>query len=320
MDGGGRLLRSLGVAGDGFFAEARPRFAGPLSILAGTAVPPPVRQRLAVSPKVVRAPRGGLGIILLALLFAGISVFGVLRGGEYQAYIDENGTPADIVAKALGFSIGNVTITGLKELTAKEILAGGDIGPKRSLALLDPSALRDRLRAMPLVKDATVRKLFPNDLAITIVEREPAALWPNEGDISLIAADGVPMDTIHDSRFNALPFVVGSKANEHLAEYRGLLSAAGDLSDRIQAGIYVGERRWTLKMDSGVQIQLPEVGAEEALRRLSDIERQSKVLEKDVLSIDLRIPGRITARLSEDAAAERAAALAKRPKAKAHPT
>ncbi len=124
-----------------------------------------MRQRLAVSPKVVRAPRGGLGIILLALLFAGISVFGVLRGGEYQAYIDENGTPADIVAKALGFSIGNVTITGLKELTAKEILAGGDIGPKRSLALLDPSALRDRLRAMPLVKDATVRKLFPNDLA-----------------------------------------------------------------------------------------------------------------------------------------------------------
>ena len=93
-----------------------------------------------------------------------------------------------------------------------------------------------------------------------------------------------------------------------------MLSAAGDLRDKIRAGILVGDRRWTLKMESGVQVELPEIGAEEALRRFAEVERQSKVLEKDVISLDLRIPGRITARLSEDAAAQRAAALAKKPK------
>ena len=50
-------------------------------------------------------------------------------------------------------------------------------------------------------------------------------------------------------------------------------------------------------------MQLPELDAVDTLKRLADIERQSHILEKDVLSIDLRIPGRITARLSEDAAA-----------------
>ena len=60
----------------------------------------------------------------------------------------------------------------------------------------------------------------------------------------------------------------------------------------------------------------PELDAVDTLKRLADIERQSHILEKDVISIDLRIPGRITARLSEDAAAARTAMLAKRPKRK----
>ena len=40
MDGGGRLLRSLGEVGDGFFPQAYPRFAGPFAILAGTPAAP----------------------------------------------------------------------------------------------------------------------------------------------------------------------------------------------------------------------------------------------------------------------------------------
>ena len=69
-------------------------------------------------------------------------------------------------------------------------------------------------------------------------------------------------------------------------------------------------------MDSGIEVELPELEAEGTLKRLAEIERQSKILEKDVVAIDLRIPGRITARLTEDAAAARAAMLAKRPKRK----
>ena len=122
--------------------------------------------------------------------------------------------------------------------------------------------------------------------------------------MSLIAADGVPIDAVRDTRFNALPFVVGEGANAKLDEFLALMAAAGDLRDRIRAGIRVGDRRWTLKMESGVEVELPEIDPAGAMRRLAE----------DVISLDLRIPGRITARLSEDAAAARADALAKKPK------
>jgi cell division protein FtsQ len=59
---------------------------------------------------------------------------------------------------------------------------------------------------------------------------------------------------------------------------------------------------------------LPEVEPKVALADFVVFERTAKLLDKDVLTLDLRIPGRITARLSEDAAAARAAMLAKRPK------
>ncbi len=323
MDGGGRLLRSLGGVDGGFLAEARPRFAGPFAAWTSIETPTPAprprpqKQRL---PERLAGLRRGWGVVLAAALFGSTGLYGAIRGGEYQTFIAANGGPADIAAKALGFSIDTVAITGIRELTPAEIIAGGDIDDKKSLALLDASALRDKLKAIPLVKDASVRKLFPNDLAIKVVERDPVALWQNDGQVSLIAADGVPIDDVHDARFNVLPFVVGPNANAHFDEYQALLRVAGDLRDKISAGMRVGDRRWTLKMTSGVLVLLPEVGAEEALRRMAAIEATSKVLEKDVISIDLRIKGRITARLSEDAAAQRVAALAKRSKNKASAT
>ena len=148
------------------------------------------------------------------------------------------------------------------------------------------------------------------------------ALQPGGGTAiydSLIAADGTPIDAVRDDRFNGLPFVVGEGANARVAEFGALLAAAGELRDRVRAGVLVGGRRWTLQMESGVEVQLPELDALDTLKRLADIERQSRILEKDVISIDLRIPGRITARLTEDAAAQRAAMLAKRPKHKVDP-
>ena len=323
MDGGGRILRSIGDMGQGLLPDGRLRFVGPFALLAGTAekpVTPALRPRkpLRASSKFILARRG-VGSLLVVVLLSGAGLYGSVKGGEYEAFVSSYGAPADIVAKALGFAIKDVTISGLKELTPAEILRDGDVGAKNSLALLDPTALRDRLKTIPLVRDVSIRKLFPNDLHINVQERDAAALWQKDGQLSLIAADGVPIDTVEDNRFNGLPFLVGEGANERLGEFEALLASAGALKDKIRAGVLVGRRRWTLQMDSGVEVELPELDAIETLARLVEIERQSKILEKDVISIDLRIPGRITARLSEDAAAQRAEFLAKRPKAKANP-
>ena len=314
----------MSEAGIGLSPGARSRIVSPFALLAGSGRPTPAptksRRRLRrAAAEARRRPVTGLGSVLVVALMAATGLYGAVRGGQYADYVAANGPPADLVAKALGFSIDSVTIAGLKSLTPAEILHDAGVSGRNSLVLLDPGALRARLKAVPLVEDVSVRKLFPNDLHITVTERDAAAVWQKDGQLSLVSTDGTPIDAVRDDRFNALPFVVGDGANGRIGEFQALLAAAGELRDKVRAGILVGQRRWTLQMESGIEVQLPEIDPVDTMKRLADIERQSHILEKDVLAIDLRIPGRITARLSEDAAAQRAAMLAKRPKHKADP-
>ncbi|WP_245257467.1 cell division protein FtsQ/DivIB [Methylocapsa acidiphila] len=258
----------------------------------------------------------GTGITFAAVLFLATGAYGFVKGGHYEAFKAEHGAPADIMAKVFGFGIDAVTIAGQSELREAEILATADIGPRNSLAFLDVARVRDRLRELPLIKDVSVTKLYPNRLLIEIEERQPSALWQKDGHVQIVAADGMPLDAMRDQRFIHLPLVVGAGANARLAEYLALLAAAGDLRERIRAGMLVAERRWTLKTTDGVDILLPERDPAQALAALVQLQRDSHILDKDILSLDLRQAGRVVARLTEDGAAARAELTARKPKAK----
>jgi cell division protein FtsQ len=169
---------------------------------------------------------------------------------------------------------------------------------------------------MPLVKSASVSKLYPSRLLVEVEERRPFALWQKEGLVQIVAADGIPIDDMHDARFAELPMVVGDGANERLDEYVALLDAAGDLRSRIRAGILVAKRRWTLKMTNGVEVALPELDPQAAVVQLAQLQREARVLDKDILALDLRVKGRLVARISEEAAQARAELSAHKPKAK----
>ncbi len=320
MDGGGRLLRSLGGFGTQL-APATYALAAP-----GAAYAPPSyddvaprlpqrrwRRNPAVSAVLTRiAATRFLGTALALSVICGSAAYGMVRGGAYADFVAAQGSLPDIAAKAAGFAIKAITITGTRELTEAEILDMAGVGPRNSLVFLDVADVRARLKAVPLIKDANVSKLYPNRLLIEIEERQPTALWQKDGAVSLVAADGTPIDDLKDPRFQRLPLVVGGDANKHLDEYAEVLDAAGELRDRIRAGIYVAGRRWTLKTDSGLAIDLPEKDPADAVARLALLEHDGHILEKDVLSLDLRIAGRVVARLSADAAAARVDALAKK--------
>ena len=316
MDGGGRLLRSLSEAAASVFSGARPGFAGMPAGFDGAALyqPPAPRRRTHVRAGSWRSRtvRGGPGALLLVALFTATGLYGVVRNGDYAAFVQASGSPFDLLAKAAGFPIRAIAITGPKSLEPGEILDAAGISPHNSLLLLNAAEVRERLRAVPLVRDAVVTKLFPDRVTIALDERDPAAIWQSNGKLSIVSGDGVVLDDVHDDRFAKLPFVVGDGANAKVAEFLALLDKAGDLRARIVAGILVADRRWTLKMDSGMQVDLPETGAAEAVTRLVALDQQFKLLDKDLVSIDLRMPGRLTARLSDAAAAARADTLAKK--------
>ncbi len=318
MDGAGRFLRSLnrfgpataqyglaapsvGYASRPAFAPSAPRFF------------PRARQRRRRDPlgglaRIARIP--GLGAALTLAFLAAVLLYGAHRGGEYDAFVKTNGAPADLLARALGFRVDAVTMTGQIELSEAQILKAAGVDTRQSLLFLDPEQMRQRLLQQPLVKNANVRKFLPNRLSIEITERTPYAVWQKDGVVSIVAADGAPIDQFRDEKFARLPFVVGEGANTRVDEYNTLLEAAGELKSRVRAGILASQRRWTLKMDNGVEIMLPEADPAGALRKLARMESDGRILEKDIVLLDFRTPNRLYLRLTEEAASAREAAHA----------
>jgi cell division protein FtsQ len=256
-------------------------------------------------------PRRGLGLILGLLLMTLTGIYGTVRGGHYDALVAAESELADLIASQLGFAITDITISGHRRLGEQEILTAAGVTPQSSLFFLNAAEVRDKLGSLPLVQDATVSKFFPNRLSIDIVEREPYALWQRDGDVFVIAADGTVIDSRKDQRFDGLPFVVGDGANLRAAEYVRLLDAAGDLRGKIRAGTLVAGRRWNVTMTAGVVVKLPEIDPQSAVAQLAALQRDEHIIERDVLSLDMRLSQRMVARLSEEAAFVRNEALAR---------
>lgn len=301
MDGGRRVLRSL---------------AWPAAVATARARTRPREHR--VFPGLL-SPRFDSGAVLAFVLVGGAWLYGLFLAGGLESLSREHGAPRDILARALGFGVSAVTISGQRDLTEMEILQAGGVSPKSSLLFLDVERVRAGLLALPLVREAGVRKLYPDRLMITLVEREPYALWQRDGQVALIGADGAVIDQMRDQRFVDLPFVAGEGANARVGEYAALLEAAGTLRPRIRAGVLIGKRRWNLRTHSGVDIKLPEQDPKAALAALAQLDRDGRILSKDILAVDLRQPDRVTVRLTAEAASARADARGARKPGKGRP-
>ncbi len=317
MDGGGRLLRSV----DRLSGPAGPRQAQtrPGAIVPAYHFPSPVlfpetrgNALIAAFESFANSAHKGLGLLFSVALIGAVGTFGAMRGGQYEAFVAANGTISDNIARALGFGVAAVTITSQGILPEADILKAGGITPNSSLMFIDAAQLRDNLLALPAVADAQVRKLYPDRLAIEITERPAYALWQKDGEVQVISDAGAVIGPLTDLRLAGLPFVVGDGANLHAQDFTKLMEAAGDQHTKFRAGIFVGQRRWDLITTNGVTVKLPDHNPEAALKTLAELERQNRILEKDVIALDMRMKDRVVARLTEGGLSSRSEQLQKK--------
>lgn len=254
------------------------------------------------------ARRKRIGLALVAALYAGTGVLGVIDGDHWPTIKDELLNSHVTVANLLGFRVTAVQTEGQAALTDDEVLLALGVKDDTALPFLDVRAARERLLANPLVQDATVKKLYPDRLTVTLVERKPFALWQHDGKVQILAEDGTPIDEFRDSRFAHLPLVVGPSANTRAQKLLDALALAPKIREETYAAVLVAERRWNLRLRSGVEVKLPETGYADALTRLETLQARQNVFAKWINVVDLRSPAKVVVRLSPEAAAQMAEA------------
>lgn len=94
------------------------------------------------------------------------------------------------------FDVRTTTVAGTRVLSRQQVLAAAAIAPHTPVAGVDTAAAKARLMAIPRVKDAWVERSLPHTIAISIVERTPAAALPQpDGSYQIVDSDGVAFDT-----------------------------------------------------------------------------------------------------------------------------
>jgi cell division protein FtsQ len=263
----------------------------------------------------LRVPSGaGLaasGLFLLATL-----AYGIVVGDRIPAIVGGLKDARDAAANAVGFRIAAIALSGERHVSREEILAVAGVTGTTSLLFFDVDAARDRLKTNPWIADATLLKLYPDRLEIGIKEREAFALWQQAGRVSVIAGDGTVLEPYVNPRLIRLPLVVGLGAAVAAKEFLALLDRNPELRDQVRASVLISERRWNLRLRNGLDVRLPETDVEQALTTLVALDKDKKILSRDIVALDLRLPDRVTVRLSEAAAALRAEALKEKKPAK----
>ncbi len=85
----------------------------------------------------------------------------------------------------------NIQILGNSEVTRPELLGvfGADMG--RNVFFVPLKERRDSLERLPWVEKATVMRLLPDQLRVSVVERTPVAFVRNGNEVGLVDRDGV---------------------------------------------------------------------------------------------------------------------------------
>ena len=260
---------------------------------------------------VERLPRRA-GLVATLLLLAGSAGLGIVKGGHLDDFLASLSDTRNALANSAGFRITSVAINGRKQLSQDEVLAIGGVNGRSSLLFLDAAAVREKLKADAWISDATVLKLYPGQLRIDITERAPFALWQHGGHLFVISEDGAVLQKYVADRFVRLPLVVGEGAANHARDFLALLGRYPQVKAVTKAAIFVGERRWNLLLNGGIEVRLPENDVSNALVYLSNLDRDEHLFSKDIVAIDLRLADRLIVQLSDDAAKAREDALKKK--------
>jgi cell division protein FtsQ len=238
----------------------------------------------------------GTGFLVrsVAVSIIGLSLLaGFVQGEHFEREGSAKLRFGDTVAGMLGLAAVNVSITGLSDHEPEQLLKALGLVPGASLIGFDAGQAKRLLEGIDWVEQASIQRRFPNQLEINITERTPFAVWQRGRAHYVIDRHGIAMSGIDSSRVEQLPLVSGEGANLAVEELVNELEATPELLLRVGAAARVGQRRWTLYLDNGVKILLPEAGTAAALNSISSFDKDSGILSKPITEVDLRIPNQM---------------------------
>lgn len=232
---------------------------------------------------------------LVSLVGVGLSLFLIL--GLYR-YLS---TAPFLQVKEITLELGS-------RVDPQEVVEIGGLKTGKNLLSLDIATIKSRIEKLPWVKEASIRRIFPDGLRVSVDERRPFALIHLEDSVFIIDDNGVVFKKAVSEDAVDLPVITGIGVDGLFRSDKGGLNRAirllriirGDypslwdrLSEiRVEGGY--GLRMFTT--DEGAEIYIGERDFDERLRRYEVLARRLGGRLRDALLVDLDYKDRVIVR------------------------
>ena len=210
-----------------------------------------------------------------------------------------------------------IILTGSHFVTREEVAAAVGAGAEPNLFRLSIEGARRQVEAIPWVRSASLRRVYPNRLQVDLTERAPIAFVNLGGGVKLVDTEGVTLEKPAAASFD-FPVLTGIDSSMSLADRRARLAlfeqfaqelklranAAGwlvseaDLSDLADLKALLVEGRQTILVHFGDKDFGERFDAFLAL--LPQVERASPSVD----AVDLRYRGQVVVSPREPANAK----------------
>lgn len=204
-----------------------------------------------------------------------------------------------------GFTLNEILITGRNRTSMEEICNIFDI-PKETcshsnvpkdvlITSLDIQKIQEKFKALPWVRDVTIRRQLPYILHITLTERRPIALWQKNKQYYPLDEEGNVVNADCPECAQDMLLIVGENAPKNTPELIETLNKHEYIYNRTQSAKWVDNRRWNLYIDdleNGKVVLLPDSNLDGSLSRLESLQGKHGVLDKQIKSLDLRFDDR----------------------------
>jgi cell division protein FtsQ len=214
-------------------------------------------------------------------------VLGVLRQAMYSS------------TQKVGFTLKDVTVLGRYRSQQSDILNAIDVRAGNPIFEYDVRSMRDKLEQLAWVKTAKVHRNLCGRIHIYITERHPIAVYHDQNKFVLVDQDGELINAPIDACFRGLPVLSGKNACAEAPAVLQHIDKFKSIRSRLVAMAFIQERRWDIKLNNSVEVKLPDHDIEEALKVLSVLIEEGKVLSGDITKVDLRIDGKAIFMLSK---------------------
>lgn len=193
---------------------------------------------------------------------------------------------------------GRSNLAYVRSLSISADLANKDLTPIANAVMISPGtraygkALEDinaRIMATPGVKNAATRRLPSGNISIHVELYEAVAQWTDGTYYYPLSADGTIVNKPSENRTPNTVVFRGSVPNDISA----IIDIAHNMVDKIDYMEFIEDRRWDMHTTGGITVMLPEKDPATAVTTLINIDKNHKILSKDISYIDMRDDARI---------------------------